>query len=100
MGGFLANIDLLVSEIEYILMLLARLGSHRWIQLMDHIVLMNVKIIHHLDLLNIINVQGVLHFAAPTPPNYCFRSCINCSLLQRILILIILVKIHCDKFEI
>ena len=81
-------------------MLLARLGSHRWIQLMDHIVLMNVKIIHHLDLLNIINVQGVLHFAAPTPPNYCFRSCINCSLLQRILIQIILVKIHCYKFEI
>lgn len=81
-------------------MLLTRLGSHRWIQLMDHIVLVNVKIIHHLDLLNIINVQWVLHFAATTPPNHCFRSCINCSLLQRILIQIILFKIHCDKFEI
>ena len=81
-------------------MLLTRLGSHRWIQLMDHIILVNVKIVHHLDLLNIINVQWVLHFAAPTPPNYCFWSCINYSLLQRILIQIILVQIHCDKFEI
>jgi hypothetical protein len=66
--GFLPNIDLLVREIEYVLVLLARLGSHRWIQLMDHIVLMNVKIIHHLDLLDIINVQWVLHLAAPTAP--------------------------------
>jgi hypothetical protein len=99
-GSFLPNIDLLVREIEYVLMLLTRLGSHGWIQLMDHIVLMNVKIIHHLDLLNIINVQGVLHFTAPTPPNYSFWSCINCSLLQRILIQILLVKSHCDKFEI
>ena len=81
-------------------MLLARLGSHGWIQLMDHIVLMNVKIIHHLNLLNIINVQGVLHFTAPTPPNYSFWSCIHCSLLKRILIQILLAKSHCDKFEI
>ena len=66
--GFLPNIDLLVREIEYVLVLLARLGSHRWIQLMDHIVLMNVKIIHHLDLLNIINVQWVLHLTTPTAP--------------------------------
>ena len=100
MGGFLPNIDLLVREIEYILMLLARLGSHRWIQLMDHIVLVNVKIVHHLDLFNIINVKGFLHFAAPKPPNHCFGSSIQCSLLQRILIQIILVKIHCDKLEI
>lgn len=55
-GSFLPNIDLLVREIEYILMLLTRLGCIRWIQLMDHIILVNVKIIHHLDLLNIINV--------------------------------------------
>ena len=66
--SFLPNIDLLVREIEYVLVLLARLGSHRWIQLMDHIVLMNVKIIHHLDLLNIVNVKWILHLAAPTAP--------------------------------
>ena len=66
--SFLPNIDLLVREIEYALVLLARLGSQRWIQLMDHIVLMNVKIIHHLDLLNIDNVIWILHLAAPTAP--------------------------------
>ena len=67
---------------------------------MMHIVLMNVKIIHHLDLLNIINVQWVLHFAPSTAPKYSLGSCLHCSLLQRILIQIVLLDFLCDKFQV